>query len=174
MSSHPFEPSLPSTPRETDHLRRENADEVRPRMVEELDGNTIWLPAEAFQNDILPKPPQSVMLSDAQIAVLTERFNEMLAGYDERATKNKVKQEDQLVTEFVSLAVHSFCIYPQWSARPRSSTSTSLLPSKADVSSLARLARHAQSHTTRSPCLTLCQVTSCVCPCIWLTRPTMA
>ncbi|KAI0780150.1 hypothetical protein C8Q74DRAFT_1447525 [Fomes fomentarius] len=71
-------------------------------MVEELDGNIIWRTAEAFQKDILPKPPQSVM-SHVQIAVLTKKFNEMLAGYNGHAATNKMKQEDQLVTGFAEI-----------------------------------------------------------------------
>ncbi len=137
-------------------------------MIEELDGKTIWLPAEAFQKEILPKPPDLVM-SHVQIAVLTKKFEEMLAGYNGRAAMNKMKQEDQLVTEFVSFASYLLCIHPQSSARPRLSTITSLLWSKADLSALTK---HAQSHTTPSPCSALCQVISCVCPCIWLTRST--
>lgn len=74
-------------------------------MVKELQDNIIWVSTEVFQENLVPKPPRSVMLTDKEIETLSEKFAEMLSGYVARAHDNKVQAEVQFVDEFVSRAL---------------------------------------------------------------------
>ncbi len=77
-------------------------------MVKELKDNVIWVPTEDFQENLLPKPPRSVMLADEEVETLSEKFAAMLSGYAERAHNTKAQPEVQFVDEFVSRAL----LYP--------------------------------------------------------------
>ncbi|KAI0808324.1 hypothetical protein C8Q74DRAFT_1232805 [Fomes fomentarius] len=72
-------------------------------MLQELQGNIKRFTTEAFQKYILPKPPNSVMLTDEQIKTLSQEFATMLGGYVQRASEKNAKQEIQLVTEFADI-----------------------------------------------------------------------
>ncbi len=91
--------------RETDIHYRTKAEVARLEMVKELQDNIIWVSTEVFQENLVPKPPRSVMLTDKEIETLSEKFAEMLSGYVARAHDNKVQAEVQFVDEFVSCAL---------------------------------------------------------------------
>ncbi|KAI0808328.1 hypothetical protein C8Q74DRAFT_1232831 [Fomes fomentarius] len=72
-------------------------------MLQELQGNIMRFTTKAFQKYILPKPPNSVMLTDDEIKTLSQEFATMLGGYVQRASEKDAKQEFQLVTEFADI-----------------------------------------------------------------------
>ncbi len=76
--------------------------------MKELKDSIVWVPTEAFQENLIPKPPRSAMLSDEEVATLSEKFAAMLSGYAQRAHNKKVQPEVQFVDEFVSRAL----LYP--------------------------------------------------------------
>ncbi|KAI0808321.1 hypothetical protein C8Q74DRAFT_1213976 [Fomes fomentarius] len=89
--------------RETDTHHRRKAQEARLEMVKELKDNVIWVPTEDFQDNLLPKPPRSVMLTDEEVETLSEKFAAMLSGYAERAHNKKAQPEVQFVDEFADV-----------------------------------------------------------------------
>ena len=70
-------------------------------MVQELHGKTIWLPNGTFQDDILPKPPACVMLTDEEIDTFRTALKEMLDNHKGRAKRAYKNEEEQLSLEFV-------------------------------------------------------------------------
>lgn len=95
-------PKFYDNKRETDNHPRDNADVIRPEMVQELHGKTIWLPKLTFQTDILPKPPAHVMLTDEELKTFQIALKEMLDNHKGRAKCAHKIEEDQLALEFVS------------------------------------------------------------------------
>ena len=71
------------------------------RRMQEVSVQVEPLSVDDFQRYILPKPPRSVMLPDADICALERVFRDMLKGYVARACPEETP-EDQLAAEFVS------------------------------------------------------------------------
>ena len=68
----------------------------------ELNGNSIWMEVNEFQDELLPKPPAHLMPSPEAMKSLKKAFNEMIEKNDKRAARRKMKKEDVLADEFVS------------------------------------------------------------------------
>ena len=69
--------------------------------MQEVSVQVEQLSVDDFQRYILPKPPSSVMLFDADVCALELVFRDMLQGYVARTCPQKTP-EDQLAAEFVS------------------------------------------------------------------------
>ena len=66
-------------------------------------GNTIWLELCAFQEELLPKPPTHLMPPPGTMVTLKKEFERMMKTHEEVAEKKKLRLEDTLAKEFVSL-----------------------------------------------------------------------
>ena len=71
-------------------------------MVSELDGKAILLSTQAFQQELVPKPPRDLLLSQTEIDDLKERLKVMVNSVPERAGLEKRKEEHVLAEGFVS------------------------------------------------------------------------
>ena len=97
-------------------------------MVDDLNGNSIWLSVGAFQRTLLPKPPSRLMLSAAVMRRMTSELKALTEQNDERARKRKMKNEDVLAEDFVCVPTALLgCASAKSSFGSESSTSTFLV-----------------------------------------------
>lgn len=67
-------------------------------MASGLDGGIIWLSTQAFQKELVPKPPSDLMPSPLEVDGLRTRLKDMVNGIVE---KSGLMEEDILAEQFV-------------------------------------------------------------------------
>ena len=70
-------------------------------MASALDGKIIWLSTQAFQKELVPKPPNDLMPSPLEVDSLRTRLKDMVSGIVEKADLEIPKEEDVLAEQFV-------------------------------------------------------------------------
>ena len=67
-------------------------------MASALDGKIIWLSTQAFQKELVPKPPSDLMPSPLEVDGLRTRLKDMASGIAEEAG---LMEEEILADQFV-------------------------------------------------------------------------
>ena len=95
-------PKFHDAKREPGEHQFHGVNDEREPMVSELNGKAIWLSTQAFQQELVPRPPSDLMLSQTEIDALRERLKVMVNSVPERAGLEKRKEEHVLAEGFVS------------------------------------------------------------------------